>query len=258
MTTNIFDRNVPKLASDSRWSAPIFDAEGREKSIAYIDDSGCDKIICVDDMAYIFAGNAKIIQEWKDWLLSDPETTNNMPETEDPNNNQLNIALCAVNMDTYLIELECRQVIRLPDARFTGSGGIAACDCWQENKDPCKAIQSAICKDRYSGGTVKFVNLLTRENNLQNTSTISETIKLMHERGLIMYSNKPSVSMPISDAAKNDPDVNHFMEKLANGSVNVCAPYPGMETPWSDEEKNQLKSSFEKILATKRTKRNLP
>jgi len=249
LTTNIYDITIPKLASDSRWSVQKKDEFGIEKFICYVDDSGCDKIISINGISYMFAGNALLIQQWKDWLLSNPDSSNNMPETEDSNNPaQVNIAICAVNEKTHKIEIECRQFNKLPEAISTGTGGVFALECWEINKDPCRAINSAIQKDRYSGGAVKFINLSDMSHNLQNNASLADIINLMREEGFIMYSSKQAASIPISDAAKNDPDVLDMVNTLTSGNVNICAPYPGMDTPWSNEEKVELKASFDRIF----------
>jgi len=252
LTTNIFDRVIPKLASDSRWSISINDSAGMQKFICYIDDSGCDKIISVNGISYMFAGNAALIQKWKDWLLSNPNSSKDMPDMEDSNNpTQINIAICAVNEITHKIEIECRQVNKLPDVISTGTGGEFALECWKINKDPCKAVNSAIQKDPYSGGAVKFINLLDNSHNLQNNASFIDIINLMREEGFIMYSSKQSSPIRVAEAAKNDSDVLDLVNNLASGNANICAPYPGMDTPWSDEEKVELKTSFDRIFSTK-------
>lgn len=238
MTTNIYDRNVPKLVSDSRWSI-----EG-DTYITYIDDYGCDKILCTESTAFMFAGSGLLIQAWKDWLQEKGKTEDRPPITE----GELVIAICAVNMVTGVVEIECRQAHTLPDARFTGTGWRSAHACWEINKDPCKAVESAIASDTFSGGTVKFVNLSNGENNIQNTATMTDTLKAMASTGWTMFKHNLSQPIPIKDAAKQDPAVQELVHDLAAGNARVCAPYPGMDIPWTQAEEDALDANLRRIL----------
>ncbi len=59
----------------------------------------------------------------------------------------------------------------------------------------------------------------------------------------------------IKEALQTDPNLQSLLDKLADGTVSVCSPFPGMEIPWTQAEKDNLKSALEKIYIKKYNKK---
>jgi hypothetical protein len=45
---------------------------------------------------------------------------------------------------------------------------------------------------------------------------------------------------PIAEAMKTDPELRELVGKITRGEISLCSPFPGMEKPWSEEEKQRL------------------
>lgn len=50
--------------------------------------------------------------------------------------------------------------------------------------------------------------------------------------------------IPIQEAMKNDPEVRALVEKIEKGEIHLCAPFEGMDKPWTEEEKEGLKKAL--------------
>jgi len=71
------------LATDSRWSVYL----GSEKLFYFVDDTGFDKMAARHFGAIICAGDALLIQDWRDWFLTPILNLNKLPAVERVNPN---------------------------------------------------------------------------------------------------------------------------------------------------------------------------
>ena len=39
---------------------------------------------------------------------------------------------------------------------------------------------------------------------------------------------------------KTDPELREVVDKLMKGELHLCSPFPGMDKPWTEEEKKGL------------------
>lgn len=237
MTTNVTDLVEKTIACDSRWSidSPLF--------VIYIDDTGFDKIVTYDTYAFMFAGNGRKIQEWKDWILSAPSGAASSAPDES------GIALCIVNTSNWGIEFERGQDIEVPgEARFAGSGSMHAHTCWKSNRNARLAVDSAKLMDVFSGGEVKYLDSY-RNTNVNNSVTVSDVEALISKKGMVMYkTTKPNAPVAIDVAAANDPSVKTVLDQISTGASTVNAPCDSMHNTWSDSDKNKLRQTLTKIF----------
>lgn len=247
MTTNVFDKKLGVLATDSRWSIPYLDW------VIFLDDSHFEKIERFKTSAFMFAGKGDGIQAWKDWIRSNPSDLSQRPS---PNG----VAVCIVdtkNNETIYAE---RQDIMLENASFAGSGCILAHNCWSTYKDPIKAVETAKLGDVYSGGDVKYLNCVDNSDNLNSITAVElrlENIKMVSQaildRGLVMkntsVTNNAIPFRKMLDAAANDAASFKALEgKIANGEIFPDAPCAAMHNEWSKEEIQSLDNALHKVF----------
>jgi hypothetical protein len=233
MTTNVYDLSVGILASDSRWSG---DADGY---LFYVDDVGYQKIVFDSKIAILFAGNLDIIDVWKKWFSGGRYGI--VPQV----NNYL--SLCIVDLDTGAVRKDHGIKLMSPcnSARFAGTGSPHALQCWTENKDAIKSVQTACGLDMKSGGKVNFLNRTTKENNVNNSAMIDQVMSSFLQKGemIMVNSDKKQIPIPIGDAINNDATAKAaFGKVMGGGSSSICAPFIGMGTPWTAEEQAELYS----------------
>lgn len=238
MTTNVFDINARHMATDSRWSIDS------SAFVLYIDDTGFDKICTAKGHAFMFAGNGKLIEQWKNWIAQ----SSSLPRPPIIQDNAV-ISVCVANIETALVRFERGQEISLPLARFAGSGARFAHDCWQVNNDAKLAVNSAKQKDWFSGGTVAFFDFGSGQHNLLNSISMKE-VKTQLLGGFVMYkfinSGQP---IPALEAAERDPEVKALLDKVTEGKISVNAPCESMYTPWTESEINEFNAVLDDIFA---------
>lgn len=244
MTTNIYDADTRKVASDSRWSI-----DG-QRFIVWVDDSGFDKIVIAIGHAFVFAGDARLIQEWKDWIANPDRFDVPKPPVQFPDGDRA-IALCIVDESGTKIVFEYGQDIVQDGLRLAGTGSIHALSCWKVNKDPCKAIATASQTDVFSGGEVKFFDAKNGSSNLNNFATLDEMHRDLLSRGTVMYKQSPSQTIPIKDAAKNDPEVRALVQGVESGAISASAPCDSMHNRWPQNKIEELHEALSKIFAKK-------
>jgi hypothetical protein len=236
MTTNVFDEARGLMATDSRWSIP------HGKYIIYLDDTGCDKILLVRKRAIMFAGNGGRIQQWKDWLLSEPTDDSMQPRVE-------GICICIADTTTAKVKNSFKQTVVDAEGYFAGSGTRFAVPCWSSNKDARRAVGTAKQADDYSGGEVKYVDFKGGSHNLYRGSNV--TIQMVDDailkRGLVMTTNTAH-TLPFATAANDDPELAEIRAKIAAGDLSASAPSDGMYEEWSDDEKFSLKESLAEMF----------
>lgn len=234
VTTNVFDAKNKILASDSRWSI------GTDFAIIYVDDTDFDKVAIGRDLSFTFAGNAQKIGEWKKWLTSTARMVQEFPSPE-------GISICAVEMVNFEMVFKRGQQ-EVEDAFFAGTGTEPASVCWKSNKDARRSVETAKMIDRYSGGNVKYFEMLHNSHNLSEQVTYECSIEKLKERGIVMY-HQQQQTVSLKEASANDPRVAAITSKIMSGEVSLNAPCPSVHTNWSEQEKESLKNVLSKYLS---------
>ena len=244
MTTNVVDTAACILASDSRWSFPVLSMTGNTHAWIYVDDADFDKIEVGKDYSFIFAGSSTLMEEWKTWHR---QPLMSRPRVED------GFSLCFVNMATRNVEFEHGQRIVGSDHRFAGTGAYYAYQCWIINKSAKKAVESAYRDDILSGGTVKYLDLNTKNNNI-NAANVSKSInQKAAEKGLVMYMNQSAPKgIPLAAAAAGDPLVKEALKKVASGSVAAQAPAGQDKIVWTDLDIQKLDAALARCFGGKK------
>jgi hypothetical protein len=238
MTTNVFDQARGMMATDSRWSIRS------GKYIIYLDDTGCDKILLIKNRAIMFAGNGRRIQQWKDWLRSEPKDDSMQP-------NVAGICVCIADRTTGQVKRSFKQTVVDGEGYFAGSGTDYAVICWVNNGDAQRAVRTAKQADDCSGGEVKYVDFKAGAHNLYhgNEVTIQMVDDAILKRGLVMTTNTaPAQSYAFITAANDDPDLAEVRAKIAAGDLSANAPSNGMYEEWTDEEKAELKECLAEMF----------
>jgi hypothetical protein len=245
MTTTVYDKTNKLLTSDSRWS---YD---RDFGVLYVDDIGFDKIEAAPGMhgigyAFLFAGNSGVIQQWKSYIRSNPAPGVASPAC-------VGIALLVVVVGTGEIVFEYGQDILLPDSiqptiSFAGSGSIHAAQCWESNKCARKAVDSAMSLDVFSGGEIKYFELLSSKNNLNAQIDLSDMSKAFIEKGMVMFKPNSQTPVPVKEAAANDARVKDLCDKIASGQVTLNAPCDAMFNRPTPEDEDRLKAAMARVF----------
>jgi hypothetical protein len=66
-------------------------------------------------------------------------------------------------------------------------------------------------------------------------------------RGLLITINsmeRYSQPTPIAEAMKTDPELRKLLDKITRGEISLCSPFPGMEKPWTEEDKERLSQAL--------------
>lgn len=245
MTTNVYDRSRLRMTSDSRWSV-----DSDFGAVLYVDDTGFDKIVIAAEHAFLFAGSAPVIQEWKDFLRK-------MEEGEVlPRPSAKGIALLMAKLSCGTIIASYGHDIALPskdslDASFAGSGARFAAKCWEKNKCSHRAVETAKASDPYSGGQVMYLELDSRETNIQNSSNVVELPRALIDKGMVMYKSAPTVvqQLSITEAAKNDPRIQDLLKEIASGTVEIQAPCDSMLSTPTQEENERIDKALAIIFS---------
>ncbi len=257
MTTNVTDLSARQMASDSRWSIvvpePLPGLDHKPDFVIFIDDARFDKIVRHRGTAYMFAGNGRMIQAWKDWLASAPGSAVSRPP---PYTAEGGIAICMVEMATAVVKFDKGQKIKDPDksspkALFAGSGARHAHGHWKVNRDALKAVEAAIAVDIFSGGAVKYVRFADGSHNLDEAETINDVTQRLAKKGIVMYQghgNKAGIS--VEQAATGDPAVREVLDRIASGKLVAGAPFESMYEPWSEEDVRRLDAALNEALTS--------
>lgn len=241
MTTNVFDRKVREMATDSRWSVV------NRGHIFYLDNPGFEKIEVCAGHAFMFAGDADRIEQWKTWLRSEPADDSGMPPTD-------RMAVCMASVPDGAEKFCVGADIKKPEAVFAGTGSIHACNCWVMNGDARRAVETAKAGDYMSGGQVKYFEFATGNHNLVLGFTPITAVgltKLIMERGEVMAINN-TTGVPFPRKKTATASANESLEeivadtraKLASGELKPCAPCDGMHNEWTQEEKDRFRGAL--------------
>mgnify|MGYP000044478885 FL=1 len=239
MTTNVFSI-IPShkiMACDSRWSYET------DKFLYYIDDSGYDKIIFNGVIVAVFAGKANVIELFKKWISSGCKDTI-------PNPNGISI----IAYNTLTDEPFTRNHSftypsnKNPQVLFSGSGAFDAMRSWEKCNDCIKSVENACLTDVYTGGSVKFLNVLSLEHNILNEQTqLSDLFDLLKERGFVMRKHAKqlnTIAEPIK-TAMNDPEILKDVNVFSSGEASFEAPAPEAMIEWQENEIQELLDFFQ-------------
>lgn len=241
MTTNAIDRMNKIVASDSRWSV-VIDAN----RLAYVDDTGFDKLSNRQFHAMVFAGDGVLIERWKNWFAQPELDIDNMPPVQRLENNVL-LTLCA----SLVAKPDCAVMFHSgwwlhhrEHASFSGSGATFACDCYMVNGCGRTAISSAAARDPATGGALKFIELASETNNLSDSgATLQDAINQLQQRGFVMDTNNGSVTS-IRDIQASTTEV---LRALASGERSVTAPTGLPTRVWTEHQKDAFKSALKEV-----------
>ncbi|MEK6788527.1 MAG: hypothetical protein AABY68_06210 [Pseudomonadota bacterium] len=237
MTTNIIDTLNGVVASDSRWSIDY------GNFIAYIDDSGYEKIAQRPTAVIIFAGNGVLIDGWKAWFSQQVLDIENHPDVErNIGGEDVSVTFFMLNVPSGEVEHSYGWIIPFEDIRFAGSGAQAALECFTTNKCPITAVRTASIKDPATGGVVRYYSTKTGENNLvADCATLADAHNELWKRGFIMDKTTkqefPASVLAASDAAG---------AVQAMKAMSLTAP-AGPALKWTDAAKANLKIALQKL-----------
>ena len=249
MTTNFYDSFHNKVVCDSRWTVSSEDFD------LYVDDTGFKKIEIVDDYTFMFAGNAEVIADWKDFIHKRPR-----PQNSDSLPAKKNLSVLIVNNQSKRLEdsygHSVLQRFWKDDnapliATFAGTGGDHAAYGWVTCKklDCIEAVKFAISKDRYSGGKVKFYDVMTGDNNITKCEGPSCLPRELEEKGMVKYHSILGTEKTISEARKTDPNIEKMLRGKASRASGFTAPCDAMYREPSPKEAERLCATFRRIFA---------
>lgn len=246
MTTNVICRPKLTLASDSRWSTDPL--ETHPDCIAYVDDTGFDKLAVSSLYAMVFAGDGELIARWKAWFLSPTLNFMTAPPVHRliPDTNKLrSVVISLVKKATCEVVFASGDFMaHREDARFAGSGAQYAKGCYAINSCARTAVVTAGKSDPATGGETKFIELATGKDNLSvMQTTLFDMKNALEQRGYIM-DTKTKVVTPINEWAAN---VNEPRRAIANAVASVSAP-TGLPTRcWTEQEQSDLMRALQQV-----------
>ena len=246
MTTTIYDRAKGVIACDSRWSIPD-DRFG----VLYVDEAPYLKIEIAQNHAFVFAGKAPIIGQWKVYLRARAEGQNlPVPPMQ-------GIAALVAEIGSGKLKHYYKQDIILPDVFdaqtiFAGTGSTHAARCWQANQCPARAVASAMNFDICTGGEVRYVELLSGQHNLSHCHGIESLNQAFLHKGMVMFnrSELDKSPIPFKDAAGIDPNVAEWYNKAASGSLlqDIQAPCDAVFGKPTAEDETRMKDVLDSIF----------
>jgi hypothetical protein len=240
VTTNVFDKAKNVLASDSRWSYELkSDGSPAPIAVAYVDDTGYDKIAYDIDTGYLFAGDGLLIDKWRTWALSDIQVMLQRPPVTD------GFAICMTDLETGDVIYEHGQQVIDTYCRMAGTGYRGAYECWVKNGDAKKAVVSAAKKDYFSGGEVKFLNGFDRKNNLSFASSFSSIKDQFLVKGMVMYTTPFQSPIPLEQAAAKDTRIADLIQNVKMGALSAGAPSGYDPVVWTPSDVARLDEALE-------------
>ncbi len=248
MTTNVFCRKSNVLASDSRWSYKIIDefAIPSARAVAYVDDTGFDKIAFDEDTGFLFAGPGDVIERWRQWVEA------KSPVMKRPDVAP-NFAVCMTDLDSVEILFEHGQKVQDEHCRTAGTGAKPAYDCWVVNADAQRAVTSAIGRDLLSGGSVKFLNGTDRTHNVNPTVDFASVATAFLAKGMVMYPATPK-AVPLEQAAKEDPRIAQLVAQVKGNQLSAEAPSGYDPVVWTPADEARLDEALAKRAAKRASK----
>lgn len=246
MTTTVYDKAKSLVACDSRWSVPS------DFGVLYVDEAPFQKIEVYKNHAFVFAGMAPVIDQWKKHLRASASGL------VTPQPGLHGIALLVAELGSGNLVEAYQQDIVLPDrinpaTVFAGTGSTHAARCWITNRCAKRAVVSAMSHDVGSGGEVRYLELLTRHSNLIQCEGIESLDKAFIEKGMVMFTRNDQAKGPIpfAEAAKLDQQVAELYGKAASGSLrqDVQAPCDAVFNMPLPEDEKRISETLRRIFA---------
>lgn len=250
MTTTVCDMGRRVLATDCRWSWQTPEA------ILYVDDVGFEKMLYTGDAIYQFAGNSAVIQEWKDFMSTEPGSSTHRPTLD-------GISLVVYDVIGHQIVL-AHNCFNIADPEnqaravsiFSGTGMVHALPAWSIHRCAYKAVEHAVAMDPFSGGPTKFFETNDCTHNLMDVIRVDGINRALPLKGYVM--TKPNVEtklgepVPASEAAANDPAIRDVVEKIAQGELAPSAPFMYMLHKATAEQNASADKALDAFFAKKR------
>jgi hypothetical protein len=233
MTTNVFCKKNNVLASDSRWSYRVDDRVSVTRAVAYIDNTGYDKMALDIDTGYMFAGPLEVIAKWREWALSPNQQILPRPAVA------MDFAVCMTDLESGEIFMEHGQKVSDTFCRMAGTGAKPAYECWAVNYDARRAVVSASKTDVFSGGDVKFLMECGTSHNLDFSIPVTSIRDAFLKRGMVMYTADRN-PIPVQEAAQNDPRIKSLLDGVQKGQISAEAPSGLDPVVWTPADEKRL------------------
>ncbi|WP_369987815.1 hypothetical protein [Pseudomonas xanthosomatis] len=222
------------LASDSRWSFALPDSPNL---LAYVDDTGFDKLAIRGDHAMVFAGDGLLVEKWKQWFTQPTLDFDNFPPVEREIDGLLEpepVLISLIRTVSCEILYETEDFLAYGEsATFAGSGASFAKSCYAENGCCKTAVATAGKHDPATGGETKFIELSTRHHNLSQVSvTLRDATQAFMERGIVM-----------DITTKEETAFRELVGTIASfdaGKARLSAPIGKSGHRWTESEKGKL------------------
>lgn len=213
--------------------------------LIYVDDSGFDKIADRRRAVLVCAGDAKLIELWKDWFTQ-PSPSNELPPTDriELDGSFHDLCVTIVLKPTFEIFFSNGNYEKHEeDAWFTGTGGSYAKDCYAVNGCSIKCVQTASSFDPKTGGETKYVNFSDGASNLHGPSvSYKELEELFKQRGIVMNLTTKE-TRPI-----NGSTASELAHALTSEKVSISAPTGRPPRAWTMEEKIDVSTAMRRIV----------
>lgn len=247
MTTNVYCKKHNVLASDSRWSFRAIDDKIQSTvAVAFVDNTGYDKIAFDGDTGYMFAGPGLVIDKWREWALSPNQSVIPRPAVE------ADFAICMTDLESGEILMEHGQKISDTNCRMAGTGAKPAYECWSVNEDAKRAVVSATKQDMLSGGDVKFLGGVGVKHNLDFSVPFRSIRDQFLVKGMVMYIASPQALIPLAQAAQNDPRIQDLVNRVKAEQMSAEAPSGFDPVIWTPADEARLDDAL-----AKRTQRRM-
>lgn len=240
MTTNVIDKSKKILTTDSRWSIQL-----ENECIAFVDNTGFDKMADRHQGTIICAGDAELIDQWRDWFLSPRINTAALPATERLQNGEVRaITISLVLKPDGQILFSNGWYYDFEDhAKFSGSGAVYAKDCYSVNRCGYRAVATAAAQDPMTGGETKFVEIETFRTNLTaRKTTLKDVEEQLQSRGMFMDLKTRKI-----EPLNGNPGGDAVAKGLRSGSFSLSAPTGQPHRAWTDREKQDLRTAMDRL-----------
>lgn len=218
------------------------------RAVAFVDDTGYDKIAHNQDTGYVFAGPGEVIDKWRNWVLAVNQAVLPRPQVA------TDFAICMTDLESGEIIFEHGQKVRDTLCRMAGTGAKAAYECWSVNSDAKKAVATASLADVFSGGEVKYLNGLSKSHNLNFLTPFSSIKDEFLKKGMVMYLGTHDKPIPLTQAAQNDPRIKELVDNVRSGKASAEAPSGLDPVIWTPADIKRLDDA----LALRRKKHQSP
>ncbi|MHB0825079.1 hypothetical protein ACYCFL_05545 [Stutzerimonas nitrititolerans] len=246
MTTTVYDKAKLRVACDSRWSIP------GDFGVIFVDEAPFYKVGVYGKYAFLFAGRAPVISDWKRYLaLSEAGVSVGQPSLE-------GIAVLVAELDSGALVDSYMQDIMWPSTEepqsvFAGTGSLHAANCWYINRSADRAIETAKGFDLCTGGPIRYVELSSGERNWRDCQGLDCLNNAFLEKGMVMLNraDRNNSVIPFAQAAEMDPSVAELYNKAASGALGseVQAPCDAIFNHAPHDEQKRFAKALHELLS---------